>query len=58
MKNILCKMGFHKPDKYRYVTFIKQRGKHKYRRNYAICLRCGKTLYSVSLNKKTGGTQV
>lgn len=51
MKNILCILGWHKPDEDGYVTLIKCRGKHRFRRNYAVCKRCGKTLYSVSLNR-------
>ena len=51
MKNILCKLGRHKADKYRYATFFYKNGKHKWRRNYAICRRCGKVMYAISLNK-------
>lgn len=44
MKNILCRLGFHKPDKYHYVTYIKSNGKRSWRVNYAVCERCGKRL--------------
>lgn len=40
--NILCKLGLHKISKTKYITVHKQRGKHKYRRNYMVCDRCGK----------------
>ena len=56
MKNILCKLGFHKPDKYHYETAIIQKGRHKYRRNYAMCRRCGKRLHAVSI--KAGGKKI
>lgn len=54
MKNILCKMGFHKPDKFKFVTVKKQVRRHKWHRNYAICKRCGKLIGTVSFNKKVG----
>lgn len=48
-KPLLCRLGFHKPDKYIYVTVTKThtstrpgRTDKKFRRNYAICSRCGK----------------
>lgn len=44
-KPILCKLGFHRADKYRYETVTRkhQNGK-KYRRNYVVCKRCGKRI--------------
>lgn len=57
MKNILCRLGFHKPDKYHYVTYIKSNGKRSWRANYAICERCGKELGKIRLDewrKKNG----
>lgn len=56
MKNILCKLGFHEPDKLRYITVHKERklGKHrhKYHRNYEVCKRCGKRLATFSKKKR------
>ena len=55
MKKILCKLGFHVPDKYRYmkVTRYHRNGK-KYHRNYVVCERCGKMLHTFA-KIKTGG---
>ena len=57
MKGILCKLGFHSPDKYGYmkVTRRHKNGK-KYHRNYVVCKRCGKML-STFAKFKTGGTE-
>lgn len=49
MKNLLCKLGFHKPDKFNYTTVTYYRKGHrghgsKYHKNYHICARCGKRL--------------
>lgn len=53
MKNILCVLGFHKPDKYRYLRADKY---HKngtvYHRNYVVCERCGKRLFKFGKEKK------
>ena len=51
-KPILCKLGFHQADKYRYeqVTRRHQNGK-KYHRNYVVCKRCGKRLRTFSIEK-------
>lgn len=49
--NLLCKLGFHKADKTTYLQVKKQRGNHKWHRNYAVCKRCGKRLHLIS-NKK------
>ena len=52
MKNILCKLGFHKPYEYGYlkVTRRHKSGK-KYHRNYVICKRCGKMLHTFAKRK-------
>ena len=44
MKSIMCKLGFHKLDRYRYERVRFRNGKHKWHRNYHICKRCGKRL--------------
>ena len=44
MLRILCKLGFHKPDTIRYIRVDKQKGNHKWHRNYQVCKRCGKKL--------------
>lgn len=51
-KPILCKLGLHKEDKYRYEVSTRrhQNGK-RYHRNYVICERCGKRLRSFSAEK-------
>lgn len=57
MKNILCRLGFHKPDKYHYVTYIKSNRKRSWRANHAVCERCGKELGKIKLDewrKKNG----
>lgn len=54
MKNILCKLGFHKVNKFKFVKVYKQRGKHKYHRNYQVCDRCGKLLSPFGFKKKGG----
>ena len=51
MKNLLCRLGFHKPDERGFVVVKKQKGKHKWQRNYRICKRCGKLLELVSFRK-------
>ena len=42
----LCKLGFHKADKFRYMVVKRQHWPSKkwYTRNYAICARCGKRI--------------
>ena len=54
MKNILCRIGLHKPDKFRYLvsTSVHKNGK-KYHRNYVICERCGKRIATIA-RKKNG----
>lgn len=56
MKNILCKLGIHKPYKYGYlkVTRCHANGK-KYRRNYVVCMKCGKRLYTFAKEKIPSG---
>ena len=51
MKNILCKLGFHKSDKYRFIRVNCRNGKHKWHKNYAVCIRCGKRLARLSIGK-------
>ena len=55
MKNIFCKLGFHKSFEYGYekVTRKHKNGK-KYHRNYVVCARCGKRLATLA-KQKTGG---
>lgn len=45
---LLCSLGFHKPDKYNILVERRQKGKHKWHKNYVVCERCGKRLYSFS----------
>lgn len=52
MKNLLCKLGFHHPDKYRYLTVRKTRGQHKWHTNYVVCRRCGKRIATFGVNKR------
>ena len=54
MKNILCKLGFHKADNFKFVKVYKQRRNHKYHRNYQVCERCGKLLNPFAFKKKGG----
>lgn len=42
--NIFCKIGLHKADKDHYLRVEKQKGSHKWHRNYEVCKRCGKKL--------------
>lgn len=50
---ILCKLGFHKEDGYRYMveTRYHNNGK-KYHRNYCFCRRCGKKMRLFAFDKK------
>lgn len=43
---LLCWLGCHKPDIYNPVVEKRQKGKHKWHKNYIVCERCGKRLYS------------
>lgn len=52
MKNLLCKLGFHHPDKYRYLTVRKTRGQHKWHTNYVVCRRCGKRIATFGVKKR------
>lgn len=54
MKNILCKLGFHKASKTTFIRSYKQRGRHKYHRNYQVCVRCGKLFNPFGFKKKGG----
>lgn len=53
MKNIFCRLGFHRPNKYEYIKVTRRHtnGK-KYHRNYVFCEKCGKRLYSFRTQKK------
>ena len=58
MKNLLCKLGLHKPSKDTYITEIryhrawrKRRHGILYHRNFQVCKRCGKRLGAIFLNK-------
>ena len=55
MPSILCKLGIHKPSRYRSHVVIIHNFKRKHGggwrkinsiRKYAICVRCGKVLYN------------
>ena len=50
--SILCKLGFHKLDKSRYLIARLKKGKHKWHRNYFCCERCGKLLTSFAVHKE------
>ena len=50
--SILCKLGFHKPDMGVYLRVKRKNGKHKWHRNYVICRRCGKAVYTFAVNKE------
>ena len=50
-KNLLCRMGFHKPDYSRWLLVRKRSGRHKWHTNYFACKRCGKYLYSFGFKK-------
>lgn len=52
MKNVLCKIGIHKPVKYRYLLVRKRIGKHKWHTNYIFCSRRGKRLRRFSVEKQ------
>lgn len=55
MKNILCKLGFHSPDKYEYIVVTRRhKNGKKYHKNFIICKKCGKRLRSFA--KRKGGT--
>ena len=57
MKNVLCKLGIHKPDKYRYYRVRKRNGSHKWHTNYIFCARCGKRLRMFSVEKRKAGAE-
>lgn len=57
MKNILCKLGFHKVNEFKFLRVEKRRGKHKYHRNYFFCERCGKRITPFAWAKKKGGAE-
>lgn len=50
--SVLCKLGFHKPDKTMHLKVYKQVGRHKWHRNYVVCSRCGKRIAFLSVNRK------
>lgn len=41
-----CRLGFHQADERFYLVERRQRGKHKWHKNYTICKHCGKRLHS------------
>ena len=51
-KNLLCKLGIHKPAKYVYHRVRKTNGKHKWHTNYIVCERCGKRLRAFGIEKR------
>lgn len=57
-KPLLCKLGFHKPDKRNYIKVERRHwpSKKKYHRNYIICQRCGKMLHPFGIRKIGGPT--
>ena len=55
MVNLLCKLGVHAPDKYKYLQAHKIKGRHKWHRNYVVCRRCGKRVITFSVMKQRGG---
>lgn len=50
--SLMCKIGLHKPDESKYAVVRRQKGRHKWHRNYVICERCGKPIASISFHKK------
>lgn len=46
--NVLCKLGLHKTDPYRYIVVRKCNGRHKWHTNYAVCVRCGKRVQTLA----------
>lgn len=56
MKNILCRLGFHRPDKYYHIKVTRRHSKNgkKYHRNYIFCEKCGKRLATFTRGKKGG----
>lgn len=52
MKHILCKLGFHKIDRYKYIRVHYRNGKHKWHKNYVICQRCGKRMWRFGIKKE------
>lgn len=55
-KPLLCKLGLHQPDKETYIKVTRYRwtSKKKYHRNYVICRRCGKCLYTFGVQRQGG----
>lgn len=51
MKPALCKLGFHKQDKTMYLLVKKRSRFGKWHKNYVICERCGKRLFSFAIQK-------
>lgn len=49
--NILCKFGFHKASKTKYMHTYNSNGKHKWFSNHAVCKRCGKRLHKVRIDR-------
>ncbi len=44
---ILCRLGLHSPDRDKYVRVQRRCGRHKWARNYIVCRRCGRLVYSM-----------
>ena len=49
---LLCKLGFHKPNKYIYQRIRKINGKHKWHTNYVICERCAKRIRAFGIERR------
>lgn len=58
-KPLLCWLGIHKPDKYKYLRVKRWHfgGRKMYHRNYAICERCGKRLCTLSVQIQKGASK-
>ena len=57
MKNVLCKLGIHKPDKCRHYRVIERNGPHKWHTDYIVCSRCGKRLRMLAVEKRKEGAE-
>lgn len=44
---ILCRLGIHKIEPDYYMRIKKRRGSHKWHRNYAVCSRCGRLVFTL-----------
>lgn len=51
--NILCKLGIHKENRYRYmVEHRRHKNGKKYHRNFCFCERCGKKIRAFRFDKR------